>query len=667
MLTLMRVRLLVPLTVGALALGLAPAATADPGPTPYLHRLTERLTETTAGRARQPTTVGALTLTPCSVVAHALCGHLDRLWEPGHPASGAVHVGFAFVPARDASRPALGTLVPHEGGPGYSTTASGASYAAMYGPMLQRHNLQLVDQRGTGRSEPIECPDLQNLTIAYAVAARRCSTALGPRRDDYTSARSADDLAAVIRALDLARVDLYGDSYGTFFAQVFAGRHPRLLRSVVLDSAYPTYGETAWYPTQGPAMTSSFAKACRRSPACRGGLGFRTALHRVLTRVRSHPWHGVSHDGDGRHAHVTVDGATLTMIAFSATYGPYFYRELTAALRAALRGDRTPLFRLVAQAEGGGTDAGPVRDYSEGLDAAVICHDYPQLYDMAAQPGTRRSQYAAAIGRRTRERPHTYGLFTIRDYARSDWQELDWCSRWRRAPADNPAHPPRPRGGHYPRVPTLVLSGELDSITTPAEGAIVARQFPRSKQIRFANSFHVTAVGDTDHCAVRVLRRFLRTPSHWPRHGCASNVPQLRATGDFPKRLRAVPVAAGHGSVLARRVAPGAAATVADLIDAWWSNFSGHAFGLRGGRWSYTGDRTTVFRLHGVRLTTDLAVSGTATWRRYAGTMVVDLTVATHGRRGHLSGTWDTRRNGARATLRGELAGHPVSATFRAP
>ena len=194
----------------------------------------------------------------------------------------------------------------------------------------------------------------------------------------------------MIRRLDLGKVDLYGDSYGTFFAQVFAGRHGDLLRSIVLDSAYPTYGETGWYPTQGPAMRTSFVKACRRSPACRGhGLGFALAMRRVLHEVRRHPWHGVSHDGDGRRMQVTVNAPTLATVAFGATYGPYAYRELTAALRSALRGDRVPLLRLVAEAEGGGTNAGPVRAYSEGLDAAVACHDYPQLYDMTARPRTR--------------------------------------------------------------------------------------------------------------------------------------------------------------------------------------------------------------------------------------------------------------------------------------
>jgi pimeloyl-ACP methyl ester carboxylesterase len=666
MLASMRLRVVIPLTVGALAVGLAPAA-ADPGPgpAPYQHRLAVAQVDRSA---RRPITVGSLTLQPCHVVADAWCGHIRRDWEPDNPAAGTVRVGFAFAPARDQGKPVLGTFVPHEGGPGYSTTGTGASYAQMYGPLLDRRNLLLVDQRGTGMSTALRCPDLQNLKIAYPVAAGRCGRSLGARSDDYTSARSADDLAAVIERLGLGPVDLYGDSYGTFFAQVFAGRHGDLLRSIVLDSAYPTYGETAWYPTQGAAMRRSFARVCHRSPECRGhGLGWAAAMRRVLRAVRQHPWRGISHDGDGKRVHVTIRPATLVTTAFNATYGPYAYREMTAALRAALHGDRVPLLRLVAEAEGGGTNAGPIRAYSEGLDAAVSCHDYPQLFDMTAKPAVRRRQYAHALARRTARSPHTYGPFTVREYARSDWQELDWCTRWPQAAADNPAHPPRPLGGHYPDVRTLVLSGELDSITTPAEGAMVARQFPDAQQIRIANSFHVTAVGDTDDCAVRILRRFVRTPSVRPEHGCAAKVPPIRTVGSYPRTLSGVPAGSGRGSLLARRAAPAAAATVADLLDRWWNNYSGHSVGLRGGTWRYTGDRTTVFHLRGVRLTDDLAVSGTARWRRYANTLRVDLTVAGHGRTGHLRGTWATRRLGARATLHGTFGGHPVRVTFRAP
>jgi pimeloyl-ACP methyl ester carboxylesterase len=252
--------------------------------------------EAAATRRPGPPHVGSLILHRCDVVARALCGSIRRLWDPANPRAGKVKVGFAFVPARNRKRPVLGTLVPHEGGPGYSTTGTGTSYAEMYGPLLRRRNLLLVDQRGTGRSQPIDCPALQNLTIAYNEAARRCGRSLGAHADDYSTALSADDLAAVISALRLGRVDVYGDSYGTFFAQVFTGRHPAMVRTLVVDSAYPAYGESAWYPTQGPALREAFDAACRRSAACRSAGGpFLPTLAKVLRIVRSHPWRGVSH------------------------------------------------------------------------------------------------------------------------------------------------------------------------------------------------------------------------------------------------------------------------------------------------------------------------------------------------------------------------------------
>ena len=203
--------LLASLLLGLLA---APAG-ADPGPHPL-------------PRAKEV----PLATSPCGLIPRAVCGTVSRPWEPGNPAAGRIEVGFAFVPARRG--PAIGTLVPHEGGPGYSTTGTGASYAAMYGPLLDRRNLLLVDQRGTGLSQPIHCPSLQDLRMAYRIAAGKCGRKLGDRADDYSSALSADDLAAVIRKLRLGKVDVYGDSYGTFFMQVFAGRHPGLVRSVVL-------------------------------------------------------------------------------------------------------------------------------------------------------------------------------------------------------------------------------------------------------------------------------------------------------------------------------------------------------------------------------------------------------------------------------------------------
>jgi pimeloyl-ACP methyl ester carboxylesterase len=606
------------------------------------------------------TEVGSLTLKPCDIVKRALCGSFLRPWEPGNPSAGNVRVGFAFVPARQ--QPALDTLVPHEGGPGYSTTGTGRDYAAMYGPLLQRHNLLLVDQRGTGLSRPLRCSDLQHLVLSYSVAAGRCGRALGDRADDYTSVRSADDLASVIAKLELPSVALYGDSYGTFFVQTFAGRYPELVSSIVLDSAYPTYGETAWYPTQAPAMRAAFTKVCRRSAECRSaGRGFLPTLGTVLAKVRERPWLGTAYDAEGTRTQVRVDGAALTSVAFGATYTPAFYRELTAALRSALRGDRAPLLRLVAEAVGGSSDAGPDRDYSEGLDAAVACHDYPQLYDMTAPPGAvRERQLDRAVAARDRTHPRTFGPFTAREYADSDWQMLDWCTRWPVAPADNPAGPIVPAVG-YPDAPVLVLSGELDSITTAAEGDLVAGQLANVRHVVVANSFHVNAVSDREGCAERIVRAFVRSPgSESAVVGCAQDVEPVRALGIVPRTLGDI------SGVGIRRAGPAAALTVEDVVDRWWNNYSGAGVGLRGGTFTYSGSNVVTLRLERYRLLQGVAVSGRATWDRNQERMRVDLSLADTFR-GHLRGGWDTRAVGATAVLKGVVNGRRVRLTFPAP
>ena len=107
----------------------------------------------------------------------------------------------------------------------------------------------LVDQRGTGRSKPLDCPDLQYGRAPDWIALPACAQKLGPRFSSYRTSAAADDINDVRRALGLGRITLYGDSYGTFLAQSYAFRHPETLNALVLDSAYPVRGESAWYPS----------------------------------------------------------------------------------------------------------------------------------------------------------------------------------------------------------------------------------------------------------------------------------------------------------------------------------------------------------------------------------------------------------------------------------
>jgi pimeloyl-ACP methyl ester carboxylesterase len=109
----------------------------------------------------------------------------------------------------------------------------------------------VFDLRGTGLSTPITCKSLQNYTgtasgSAFDTLVGNCGTQLNQTwknsagnyvhaSDQFDTANAARDLNAALGALGQSDVDLYGDSYGSWFAQSFASRYPGDLRSVTLD------------------------------------------------------------------------------------------------------------------------------------------------------------------------------------------------------------------------------------------------------------------------------------------------------------------------------------------------------------------------------------------------------------------------------------------------
>ena len=162
---------------------------------------------------------------------------------------------------------------------------------------------------------------------------------------------ATDDLAAILEALSSGRINLYGDSYGTYFAQVFALRHPDRLRSLVLDGAYPLDGpDYPWYPHYAPAMRDKFNRACERAPACQAIAGSSLEhIARTLELLRAAPFSAAVRYGDGRSMRFTADASRLAIVMFGGSPAHATVRELDAAARAFSNGDRLPLLRLMAE------------------------------------------------------------------------------------------------------------------------------------------------------------------------------------------------------------------------------------------------------------------------------------------------------------------------------
>ncbi len=415
------------------------------------------------------------------------CGHITAPMRRAEPALGATRVAFAVRTRADRRQPSLGTIVAMDGGPGYASTAApyARSLVAALAPLLRRRDLVLFDERGTGLSDVVDCPALQNGLIQEGIAVGECANRLGPRYAGYTTAEAAADLDAVRRALGLGRVFFYGDSYGTLFGQAYAARYPGSLRGLILDSAYPA--DDPYYRTLLPAGLDGLRIACRDSPGCAGDPVAR--LTRVVRR-----FHAAGRSTEG----------LIGFLLEAGTLAPRSYLSLDDGDRRFLAGEPRRLDRLLAPGPAG---HGKLSEFSYGLEIAVTCNDYPLLWDPHAGIDERIRQLSAAV---TRMPKGYFAPFGRREYLLSGAAHLTDCLTWP-APPPGGLEPPVPSGWRAPTsFPTLILAGQVDDVTSVAEARQVKRRFPRSHLYVVPDRGHVSSLYfPFSSPAVGAIRRFL--------------------------------------------------------------------------------------------------------------------------------------------------------------
>jgi pimeloyl-ACP methyl ester carboxylesterase len=619
-------------------------------------------------------TVGALTLTFCNGVYGGYCGSIDRPIDPTGKVAGTITVGFEYYPRTDRAQPSLGTILPQEGGPGYSTTGSRDFYLGVFAPFRDGRDVLLIDKRGTGLSSAMNCPGLQNFDPNFLGSVDACGKQLGATAFFYGTAFAVGDIAAVLDELRIARVDFYGDSYGTFVGQVVAGLYPARLRSIILDSAYPVRAPDAWFATDWAKAWSGIDLSCDRSPTCSALGGSATArVQNLLQYVRASPLSGTAPDGNGVAQPTTLDTGTLFFTVDNSGYGPTIYRDLDAAARAwSATGDALPLLRLVAEANTGGVSDPSA--FSEGLYIAVSCSDYPLLYNLTAARPQRAQQYQESLADARQNRADLFAPFTIDEALDSQTYitPLDTCLPWPKPPAGIIQGQPLPSSVHFPDVPTLVLSGDLDSVTSPTDAAETAAQFPDAIHVVIPNLPHVVAGTDEIGCASRIVLNFVTALAPGDT-SCIRRVRPIRTVAQFARHAADLaPLAAGNGnraSAAELRIAAAALESVGDVIARWYVNFSGTGGGLRGGQFSYaSGNSGYNFVLTDIQWTEDLAVSGRISWNTNTEVITSDVTLTANGQSiGRLKIRWTDSDTSATATIDGRINGDAVHATRIAP
>ena len=388
-----------------------------------------------------------------------------------------IRLRVVILPSRSAARalrPALFYLV---GGPGLAASTLADLVASSHSTTRDTHDIVLVDQRGTGGSNALDCDlygDVQKYLGDQFVrdAVRECAERLASRGEfrEYTTENAAEDLEAVRERIGVDRIDIDASAYGTRVALAYMRRYPDHVRSVVLQGVI---GEnisltvTAARDAQR-ALDRVFAD-CAADPFCRTSF---PAPQRELSALLSRLDHVPSSLRVQQPRSTDSITVMLSRGVFAdrlrlMLYSTRLSRRIPMLVHRAHQGDWTPFVTLAYEIS---------RVVFDQLDVGA--------------------HLSAACPDRLSEEVEARGTF-LGDYRRGMYR--DACSVWPHSAASSSRAPIRTA------APVLLVTGALDPVTPPQFAEAVAREVPNATVMIVPGMAHA----GTERCVEEVVASFV--------------------------------------------------------------------------------------------------------------------------------------------------------------
>jgi pimeloyl-ACP methyl ester carboxylesterase len=338
--------------------------------------------------------------------------------------------------------------------------------------LRRNRDVVLVDQRGTGESNPLNCPpaasrdDMRGyFGEPFAIErVRACRAELEKIADltQYTTSIAMDDLDEVRSALGYDRINVYGGSYGSTTSLVYLRQHGNHVRSVAIFGVAPPAAKIPLSFARGvqDSMNRLFAD-CLADASCKAAYpDVASEFRKVLVQFDNGPVEVTAVNiYTGAQQKVTVVRDAFVDAVRQLLYVPNAAAALPALIHLAANGNPGALvgtaFQVIAQIDS---------RIARGMQLSVICsEDTPFITDEEIKSTSANSFYGDA-----RVRP------TIKA-----------CSEWPKAKVAASFLDPVKS-----EVPVLLVSGALDPVTPPWLAETVAKTLSRNRLVVIPNATH---------------------------------------------------------------------------------------------------------------------------------------------------------------------------------
>lgn len=409
----------------------------------------------------------AAATTPCHLPnfpERVECGTIEVPEDRANPGGRRITIHFARIAA--AARPAAADpLLVLAGGPGQAAMDYAALLPTALREVRKRRDILLVDQRGTGRSAPLRCALPEQAigaddSAAVQTSLRACLAKLEADPRHYHTEAALADFEDLRRALGYRQFSLWGGSYGTRTALMYARRYPDSVRSMVLDSVAPPNARALLNAQSSQQALERLLADCAAERGCARAF---PDLARELDTVLKMP-------ALGPHR-----GAAVPQLLRGAMYSSHHASVLPYAIHSAARGRPQAMLGLYQAVSGWSLDS-----MAFGQTLSVMCaEEAPFVDDAALARDAAGSRFGDAYGR--------------------SWR--DWCKVW-------PALAPKAvlAQAVVSDVPALLLAGGLDPATPPANAQLAAQTLRHSRVLVADGAAHTFSA---QGCTPRLIGAFL--------------------------------------------------------------------------------------------------------------------------------------------------------------
>ena len=417
--------------------------------------------------AQAESDIGKIQLSDCAppgVPGGARCGTLSVFEDRAANAGRKISINVLVLPAKSEGAHPDPLFFLH-GGPGGAATAMAPLFA--HSPVRETRDIVLVDQRGTGASNPLNCPRepfAQSLKAiaSFVIDAEACLKQLDGDPRHYLTWAAMRDLDDVRAALGYETINLLGGSYGTRAALEYMRRFPERTRTAVLRGVAGTsFDLPLGFARSSQAALDDALGDCEADSACSKAYpGVRKQLQQVLRKLDTEPIEvGLEEPGSGKKTTLTVDREMFALAVHYSLYNALTAGRVPSFIDQADEGEARPMIDSVLAFV-----AAVAPQLSDGMFLSVVCsEDVPFYTPEAAARRAEGTLIGDVMARRLKAS----------------------CSQWPKGTL-----PEDYRDPVRSDVPVLLISGEADPVTPPWEADRVARHLSRSLHIVLDGTGH---------------------------------------------------------------------------------------------------------------------------------------------------------------------------------